>query len=154
MKGTTDIEGLRAAAARLVGGVVEQVRVPLDGGGRFGLQVRLTRLLDDGRRQVRRRWLAVHAPAWRLDRPAGVVAASGDRERRLAEDLAVLTGRAITGVHVLAPGWDTLFRFGELELTVFPLRHHTPSAAPDWTFRRPSGGRLVVGPGARWEMTA
>ncbi|MEU8516665.1 hypothetical protein AB0C76_34530 [Kitasatospora sp. NPDC048722] len=100
MEGTTDIEGLRAVAARLVGGAVEQVQVPLDGGGRFGLQLRLTRLRDDGTRQVRRRRLAVHAPAWRLDRPDGVVAASGDRERRLTEDLAVLTGRTITGVRV------------------------------------------------------
>ncbi|WP_329127248.1 hypothetical protein [Streptomyces sp. NBC_01465] len=72
----------------------------------------------------------------------------------MAQDLAVLTGREITEVHLQPPGWDTQVHLGDLELTIFPLSHHDPSAAPEWTFRMPSGRLLVVGPGPRWAMTA
>ncbi|MFJ3788784.1 hypothetical protein [Kitasatospora sp. NPDC090091] len=158
MEETTDIEELQGLVARLVGSTVERVDVPPDRGGRFGLQLRLTRLRDDGTTQTRLRWLGVHAVAWRLDRAAAevnaVLAASGDAEHRLAADLAVLTGREITEVRIRPPGWDTRISFGGLELTIFPLYHHDPSAAPDWTFRMPSGRLLVVGPGPRWAVTS
>ncbi|MFE0464406.1 hypothetical protein ACFW1A_34655 [Kitasatospora sp. NPDC058965] len=158
MEGTRDIDDLQELVARLIGSTVERVHVPADGEGEFGLQLRLTRPRADGTTQTRFRWLAIYSVAWRLDRPAAaadaVVAASGDPERRLAEDLAVLAGREITELGVRLPGWDTRIRFGDLELTIFPVYFHDPSAVPDWSFRMPSGRKLVVGPGPRWAMTA
>ncbi|MEV0096006.1 hypothetical protein [Streptomyces sp. NPDC050738] len=158
MEETTDVEELQALVARLIGSTVERVHVPPDGEGRFGLQFKFTRLRDDGTEQTGFRWLAIHAVAWRLDRVTAetdaVVAASGDHEQRLAEDLAVLAGREMTELHLRLPGWDTRMRFGDLQLTIFPVRHHDPSAPPDWTFRMPSGRLLVVGPGPRWTVTA
>ncbi|MFE9423621.1 hypothetical protein ACFYNO_11745 [Kitasatospora sp. NPDC006697] len=151
MEERTDIDGLRRLLTGLVGAPVAEVHVPPTGGGAFGLRLRLPAL----------RWLGVNAVAWRLDRlPAAagdgqgaVLAASGDREGRLAADLAVLTGREITSVELLAPGWEAHIRFGELELTVFPLYHRTPDALPDWTLRLPSHRLLVAGPGPRWAVT-
>ncbi|MER5637173.1 hypothetical protein ABT095_09460 [Kitasatospora sp. NPDC002227] len=150
MDESTEIEQLRAEAGRLVGATVERVAVRPGGEGAFGLLLGGVPM---------RGWLTVFSPAWRLDQVAAgaaavVVAASGDREQRLAEDLTVLVGREVTALDVRLPGWDTRIRFGEFELTVFPLRHRDPAAVPDWTFRVPSGRLLAVGPGPRLRVAA
>lgn len=145
----SDQESLEALVGRLVGAVVERVRVPEGGAGQFGLGLRLA-----GTRRVCRRWLCVHALVWRVDGDGGVVVAAGDAEERLASDLAVLVGREITGASVVGPAWDTRIGFGGgLRLTVFPVYCRTPAARPEWTLRLPSRHLLVVGPGARWEVT-
>lgn len=149
-----DIDELRDVAARLNGSRVEEVRVPPGGAGRFGLRLALTRVRKDGTTQELRRWLKVETVAWRLDGPDTVLAASGDRGKRLAADLDVLTGREVTAVHIQLPGWDTRIRFGDHLLTIFPVYHNEPSAVPDWTFRAPSGRLLVVGPRPRWSVAA
>ncbi|MFJ9691598.1 hypothetical protein [Kitasatospora sp. NPDC101183] len=146
MTRSTDVEELRSLVAHLIGAVVERTGVPLDGEGRFGLRLRTT--------ESRPRWLMVHAAAWRLASPDAVVAASGDRTDRLAEDLSTLTGREVTALDVRLPGWETVVHFGELELRIFPLYHRTSSAVPDWILRSPSGRHLAVGPGPRWAATA
>ncbi|MFD8595091.1 hypothetical protein ACFV1L_08835 [Kitasatospora sp. NPDC059646] len=143
MKGTAGIDELREQVARLADSTVEAVQIPSGGGGRFGLQLSVQRRL---------RWLWVHSVAWRLDGPEAVLAASGDDEELLAVDLAALIGRVVTSVDVRLPGWDTRIHFGDKVLTIFSVYHQDPSAAPDWTFRTPSGPLLVVGPGPQWAV--
>lgn len=162
MTGTDDVGELRRfAAARLIGAAVERVHVPLDGGGRFGLRMRVRGRDAAGAPWIGLRWLSVPAVAWRLDlmdtaadpdAVAAVLAACGDREARLAADLAVLAGREISALHVDLPGWDTRIHFGDLRLKIFPVYHREPLAVPDWAFRLPSGRLLVVGPGPRWAV--
>ncbi|MFF1868564.1 hypothetical protein [Kitasatospora herbaricolor] len=143
MEETAGIDELRDLVARLKGCTVEAVQVPPDGGGRFGLQLSV---------QERLRWLWIHSAAWRVDGPGAVLAASGDGGERLAVDLTMLIGRVVTSVDMRLPGWDTRIRFDDEVLTIFPVYHHDTSAAPDWTFRMPSGRLLAVGPGPRWAV--
>ncbi|GAA2109190.1 hypothetical protein GCM10009759_49610 [Kitasatospora saccharophila] len=152
---STDLPALRRQLAVLHGGKVTSVHVPSESRGRFALLLALTHRRSNGRNGLAYRWLTVGGPDWRLERtgPGGPVpaAASGDALPRLVADLRVLVGREITDVRITEPGWGTRIEFGDHRLSVFPAALPAPDAVPGWGLRLPSGGRLVVGPGARWE---
>jgi len=98
--------------------------------------------------------LRVLTHAWRLESRERVLAASSDSPDTLARAFGILTGRAVSGLRIDAPGLDTTIWFGDVRLRVFPVSSRPlPDGVPAWTLRTSLGVSLVVGPGGNWGMS-
>jgi hypothetical protein len=98
--------------------------------------------------------LRVLTHAWRLESRERALAASSDSPETLASAFGVLTGRAVSGLRIDAPGLDTTIWFGDVRLRVFPVSSRPlPDGVPAWTLRTSLGVSLVVGPGGNWGMS-
>ena len=122
----------------------------------FDLGDRLERRLAVGgkeRTAVIGEWrLWIQLAAWRLEDGAEVLLGSEDPRPVIAETIAVLHGRRITGVKVTAPALETEFDFDGVRLLVFPVHSGLTSASDasprtQWSLWRPQGDIVSVNPG-------
>jgi len=98
--------------------------------------------------------LWIRLAAWRLEDSSAVLAGSEDPRPVIAEEIAVLRGRRVTGVTVTPPALETVFDFDGIRLLTFPVSSGVASvpgesAQAQWSLWRPQGDIVSVTPGAQ-----
>lgn len=132
MSGSSD--DVRRLLEPIVGGVVTETRV--SAGSWLDLEIGGTLI-----------WIKM--TAWLLESAAEFLLACEDKTEHIAEVIAVLDGRRLTGVTV-TPFLDLTLHFDDLRLVTFTTQarnddHH-------WLAELPTGQTLFAGPGQTWSL--
>jgi len=127
-------DDVRRLLEPIVGGVVTETRV--SAGSWLDLEIGGTLI-----------W--INMTAWLLESATDFLLACEDRTERIAEVIAGLAGRRLTGVTV-TPFLDLTLHFDDLRLVTFTVQAHGDSH--HWLAELTTGHTLFAGPGQTWSL--